>query len=81
MAVPAFFEIPLVQRLTVNFPIKFFKKYMRVLYKCMVDWERSAAFKKEAHVAGANGGVAIPIMLTPCRTGDDVPLIQIDAKA
>jgi len=81
MVIPALFEITLINRLTVNFPTKFFKKYMRVLYKSMVDWERSAAYKKQAREAGTNGASEISPAPAPRTSGDDVPLIQIDAKA
>ncbi len=53
LAVPAFFELRLVQRLFVNFPTKFFRKYMRLLYKCLVDFERSDRLKQEARSATA----------------------------
>ncbi|NIR51221.1 4Fe-4S dicluster domain-containing protein [candidate division KSB1 bacterium] len=48
LAVPAFFEIRSVQRIFVNFPTKFFRKYMRLLYKCLVDFTRSDELKREA---------------------------------
>jgi uncharacterized membrane protein (DUF106 family) len=51
LAVPAFFEISIVNRLVVNFPTWIFKKYMNLLYKCLVDWTRSAELKKEARTA------------------------------
>ncbi|MFQ5706567.1 MAG: Coenzyme F420 hydrogenase/dehydrogenase, beta subunit C-terminal domain [bacterium] len=51
LAVPAFFEISFINRLVVKFPTKFFRKYMRLLYKCLVDWDRSDALKKEAQDA------------------------------
>ena len=51
LAVPAFFEISIVNRLVVNFPTWIFKKYMNLLYKCLVDWTRSAELKKEAREA------------------------------
>lgn len=51
LAVPAFFEIRLVQRIFVGFPTKFFRKYMRLLYKCLVDFARSDELKKEARTS------------------------------
>ncbi|MFQ5601700.1 MAG: Coenzyme F420 hydrogenase/dehydrogenase, beta subunit C-terminal domain [bacterium] len=48
LAVPAFFEIGLVNRLVVKFPTGLFKRYMNLLYKCLVDWERCEHLKDEA---------------------------------
>ncbi|HEX9655239.1 MAG TPA: Coenzyme F420 hydrogenase/dehydrogenase, beta subunit C-terminal domain, partial [bacterium] len=52
LAVPAFFEIPLVNRMVVHFPTWIFKKYMNLLYKCLVDWTRVDQLKREARDAG-----------------------------
>ncbi len=57
LAVPAFFELTIVNRLVVHFPTWIFKKYMNLLYKCLVDWDRSDSLKKEAKEA-KNGEMA-----------------------
>jgi coenzyme F420 hydrogenase subunit beta len=48
LAIPAFFEIPLVNRIAVRLPTWIFKKYQNMMYKFLVDWDRSAELKKEA---------------------------------
>jgi len=81
LTIPAFFEISIVNRLTVNFPTKFFRKYMRLMYKCLVDWERSAAYKKEAREAGANGQAQVATDGGDRNIAPELKVIQIDAKA
>jgi len=57
LGVARFFEIPLVNRLFLRVPTKFFQQYLRVLYKCLCDVDEVEKLKDPGFVEARGNGV------------------------